>query len=139
MFEKILLPIDMAHMERASAALTQAKELAQAKGCQMILMNVVVEVPPYMALELPLDINDKAQVAAKARLQELAKEHDLPENTRCEVLLGSPSNEILRMADQEPCDLIVISSHQPEFADYLLGSVAGKVVRHARCTVMVMR
>ena len=35
--------------------------------------------------------------------------------------------------------MIVIASHDPGLADYLLGSTAGRVVRHAHCSVLVVR
>ena len=36
-------------------------------------------------------------------------------------------------------DAIVIASHRPDLSDYLLGSTAARVVRHAQCTVLVLR
>jgi len=48
-------------------------------------------------------------------------------------------HEILEMAKAKNVDLIVIASHKPGIADYLLGSVAAGVVRHAKCSVHVMR
>ena len=36
-------------------------------------------------------------------------------------------------------ELIVIGSHRPEMQDYLLGPTAAKVVRHAKCSVLVVR
>ena len=35
--------------------------------------------------------------------------------------------------------MIVIASHDPGLVDYLLGSVAARVVRHAHCSVLVTR
>ena len=43
------------------------------------------------------------------------------------------------MAKEIGADLIVMGSHRPELADYLLGANAAKVVRHADCSVMVVR
>ncbi|TPQ46867.1 universal stress protein UspA, partial [Prosthecomicrobium hirschii] len=34
---------------------------------------------------------------------------------------------------------IVVSSHRPSMATYLIGSNAAKIVRHAPCSVMVVR
>ena len=39
----------------------------------------------------------------------------------------------------QDADVIVIASHDPGLADYLLGSVAARVVRHAHCSVLVVR
>jgi len=139
MFKKILAPIDFAHVEKSNAIFDQAKILADANGSELALLNVVLEIPPYVALEIPTGIQDKTMTQAELTLTKLAKENGLPSTTKIEVREGNPSNEILRMAEEMEADLIIVASHQPGLADYLLGSVAGKVVRHAHCTVLVLR
>ncbi len=59
--------------------------------------------------------------------------------TKTATSIGRPHHKILETVSQEGVDLIVIASHQPEFSDYLLGSVAAKVVRRAPCSVHVIR
>ena len=39
----------------------------------------------------------------------------------------------------DACDLIVLASHRPQLADYLLGPNAARVLRHSQVTVMVVR
>jgi nucleotide-binding universal stress UspA family protein len=45
--------------------------------------------------------------------------------------------ESLGFAEKAGADLIVVGSHRPAMEDYLLGSNASRVVRHARCSVPV--
>ena len=52
---------------------------------------------------------------------------------------GSAHHEILDEAESSDVDLVVVASHRPELSDYLLGSTAAKVVRHANCSVLVVR
>ena len=47
--------------------------------------------------------------------------------------------EILAVAEEAEADLIVVGSHRPAMKDYLLGTNAARVVRHARCSVLVAR
>ncbi len=47
--------------------------------------------------------------------------------------------EILKAAAESDCDLIVVASHRPALKDYLLGPNAARVVRHANCSVLVVR
>ena len=47
--------------------------------------------------------------------------------------------EILRAAEEAQADLVVVGSHRPAMKDYLLGTNAARVVRHARCSVLVAR
>ena len=46
---------------------------------------------------------------------------------------------ILAAAEERNADLIVIASHRPGLQQFLLGSTASRVVRHATCTVFVKR
>ncbi len=52
---------------------------------------------------------------------------------------GKIYQQILETAKRIGADLIVMGSHRPELKDYLLGPNASRVVRHAGCSVMVIR
>jgi len=139
MFRKILVPVDLSHDERCDALIEQAKRLAGLDGGELMLLNVVADIPTYVAAELPPELHQKAMASADAELRRLAEKHALPATTRLLVEHGSPAPRILDAAKDNEVDVIVIASHQPGLADYLIGSVAGKVVRHAHCTVVVLR
>ena len=47
--------------------------------------------------------------------------------------------EILGAAEEVEADLVVVGSHRPAMKDYLLGTNAARVVRHACCSVLVAR
>ena len=47
--------------------------------------------------------------------------------------------EILGVAEEAEADLVVVGSHRPAMKDYLLGTNAARLVRHARCSVLVAR
>jgi nucleotide-binding universal stress UspA family protein len=52
---------------------------------------------------------------------------------------GDPAEEILRYASRQPIDLIVVGTHgRTGVSRILLGSVAERVVRGARCPVLVV-
>ncbi len=55
------------------------------------------------------------------------------------VRFGSVASEVLAEADDWPADLIALGSHRPGIAAYLLGSHAAAIVRHAQCSVLVIR
>lgn len=93
----------------------------------------------YVAIEIPSGLHEKVVENAKAELKDLVRKHDLPASTKIAVENGNPANVILAYAKKENSDLIMVASHQPGLRDYLLGSVAGKVVRHAHCSVLVVR
>jgi nucleotide-binding universal stress UspA family protein len=55
------------------------------------------------------------------------------------VRFGGIYVEILAEAEEWGADLIVIGSHRPSMATYLIGSNAKTIVRHAKCSVLVIR
>ena len=61
------------------------------------------------------------------------------EEATLELRDGAASAVILEEAERLDADAIVLGSHRPSFGDYLIGSTAARVVRHAQCTVVVER
>jgi nucleotide-binding universal stress UspA family protein len=53
--------------------------------------------------------------------------------------MGGVYPEILEEAKSAQIELIVMSSHRPDMRDYLVGSNAGRSVRHVTCSVLVVR
>ena len=139
MYKTVLVPVDLSHIEKGSKMIERAKYLADTNNSQLTLLNVLPEIPPYVAIEIPSGLHEKVVENATADLKDLVRKHDLPSSTKIAVESGNPANVILAYAKKENSDLIMVASHQPGLTDYLLGSVAGKVVRHAQCSVLVVR
>ncbi|MGQ9370120.1 universal stress protein [Azospirillum sp. A39] len=55
------------------------------------------------------------------------------------VAEGNVYEAVLKMAEKTRADLIVLGAHRPELSDYLLGPNAARIVRHAKCSVLVVR
>ncbi len=139
MYKKILIPIDISSPERifqANKMIQAARKLAN-DDAVFYLLNVVEAIPAYVAAELPTDIMEKSRENAKAVLQSVANNAGL--KARIEIGSGRPQSVILQAAQEGAVDLVVIGSHHPELKDYLLGSTAARVVRHADCSVHVVR
>jgi nucleotide-binding universal stress UspA family protein len=139
MYKKILVPVDLAHPDSARHVAKVAKSLAETGKSEIVVLNVVPAVPGFVAAELPSDHEDKLVSRAMEQLKALTSDIGIGGPGKTIVRSGRPHNEILEVADEMGADLIVVGSHQPGLQDYLLGSVAGKVVRHAKCSVFVDR
>ena len=140
MFKKILAPIDVTHPESSKLALDAAAKLADSSGAKLTLLNVVADVPNLVAVQLPDNFAEKAEAAAREQLSSIAKSCGLSDGAyETAVGSGAPYHEIIAQARKMGADLIVMASHRPELADYLLGTVAARVVRHANCSVLVVR
>ena len=60
-------------------------------------------------------------------------------SSKIHVVYGGIYEQIIETADSIGVDLIVVASNRPELKDYLLGPNAARVVRHANCSVLVVR
>lgn len=136
MYKNIILPIDLGHKERAGAMLTAAKAVAD-KDARFFLVHVIDQVPAYIASQLPEELHrDRLRIAA-TELEKLAAGAGV--NATVVTAHGHAADNILKAADDNGADIIIIASHKPGFQDYLIGSTAGRVVRHSKCSVLVIR
>ncbi|MGH1360750.1 MAG: universal stress protein [Burkholderiaceae bacterium] len=139
MFNSILIPVDLGHIDRVDQMMASVKSISTRADAQLMLLTVLPEVPGYVVPHISTELLTGAVVEARTQLEALAKRHGLGGSLKIKVIHGNPSQAILSTALDEKADLIVIGSHKPGLADYLLGSVASKVVRHAVCSVVVVR
>ncbi len=136
MYKCILVPIDLSHTEKGAATLEVANRLKDDDG-QVVLVNVVADFPQYVSAEIPKDLLEKQKADSQAALERIANKTGA--GCRVHVRTGRAPREILTTAQDVKADLIIVGSHQPGLEDYLLGSTAARVVRHATCSVLVMR
>ena len=136
MYKTIVVPIDLAHADRASLMIEAAKKLAD-DNCRMIFTNVIEEMPAHIVAELPDQYVRKSVAVATREMEQIARSAGL--EAEVDIRVGHPAKAILAVADAHDAEAIVLASHRPDIHDYLLGSTAGRVVRHAKCTVVVIR
>lgn len=140
MFKTLLVPVDLAEVETSRPALERAVSLAHASQGTVRLVYVRSLLPVTYMEFVPPTFETEQQEDAEAKLAEIAAGVPLPaERVSAAVRLGSVYNEVLQEAEQTGADLIVIGSHRPTMATYLLGSNASTIVRHAKCSVLVVR
>ena len=138
LWQKILVPTDFS--ECADAAVHAAAALQQKFGAEIILLHVTE--PAYQGLRVQTDdLHAQMRHAAENGLKKLAAEA-FPNATTVRVLVkdGRPADVICQTAAVEKADAILIPTHGHSGLKHaLLGSVAEKVVRHAPCSVLVVR
>lgn len=140
MFKKILVPIDPSEVEFGAKALETGVGLAKQSGGDLRLVAVVPIVGGYVTEFLPPDYQGQVEKQTTERLQDLAKDAGMPAGKATTAIrLGSVYHEVVDEAEAWGADLIVTASHRPTMATYLIGSNAAKIVRHAPCSVMVVR
>lgn len=141
MFQRILVPVDLSDKHSWRKALPAAISLCETFQARLHLLTVVPEFGlPMVGQYFPEGYEAKVRQQVAKQLKEFAAEQ-VPDAVRCQRIIaeGKVYQEILHAAEKVKADLIVMGSHRPELKDFLLGPNAAKVVRHATCSVMVVR
>ncbi len=136
MYKRTLVPVVFDNQDGTAAALAAAKVLKGAEGT-VTLLHVVEDIPAYVAGHFPEGLPAAARVTANEGLNRIASTAGY--DVRTKVASGKASRSILDEAETIDADCIVIASHQLGLEDYLIGSTAARVVRHAKCAVHVVR
>ena len=134
--KKILVPLDFS--ANSELALDYARAMAQRFGAALHLVHVcempaMIAAPADSYLVSCSDWNQWRVDEAQRLLIDL--QHGLPDmRTSTEVLFGNPARCIVKAADVEQSDLIVMGTHgHGPIMHVLLGNVAERVVRTAPC------
>ncbi|MGZ8155934.1 MAG: universal stress protein [Burkholderiales bacterium] len=146
MFKNILIPTDGS--EQSQRAVKVGIELAKLHGARITGIHVIPDYHLLIAYEGAFDpvteerIEEEAKARAETYLGFIRKECGeaaIQCSTVCETS-DHPYDAILRTADSNDCDLILMTSHgRKGLAAVLLGSETRKVLTHARVPVLVVR
>ncbi len=141
MYKDILVTIDLDHDSSWKKALPVAIREAQNEGARLHVLTVVPTVGMSMVGQFfPKGYEKKVLEAYNERLHEFVAAN-VPAEIKVQHIVGQGTvyEVILQIAKKTKCDLIVMGAHRPELKDYLLGPNAARVVRHASCSVLVVR
>lgn len=136
MYKNILLPVALDHEKDLGQALDIARRLGGDTGT-LTIVHVAERIPGHVANELPETVVANVRKAMLKEIEEITKEAG--PTSKWEILEGSAGQAIIDYAEANDIDCIVLSSHKPGLSDYFLGSTAARVVRHATCSVHVIR
>ena len=140
MFKKILVAVDLEHDTLVDDLLGVAADIANTHGAQVHLLNVIGAAQAVVSQFLPENYEKMASKKIKEDLDALAAKVNLTEGAvTSSVRFGSVYQEILANANNFGADLIIVASHKPNVGDYLLGTTAARIVRHASCSALVIR
>lgn len=146
MFKNILIPTDGS--EQSRRAVSMGLELARIHGASVTGIHVIPDYHLLIAYEGAFDpvTEDRIEQEARTRadgylgyVKDAASAAGIPCRTVCETS-DHPYDAILKVAEAEGCDLILMTSHgRKGLAAVLLGSETRKVLTHATIPVLVVR
>jgi len=141
---KILIAVDQSpHSERAVRFVARMRWPA---GSRVIVASALAPmVPPALpgdgGVSLAVDVAAERRAEVQAVVAQAEDElRAAGISTESRLPTGDPRDALIRLAEDERVDLMVLGSHgRTGFAKLLLGSVSSHVVTHARCSVLVVK
>ena len=136
MYSNILVPIDLAHGDIGEHILKLARHVGGADA-KITILTVMDDIPAFVAAQIPEEVVKTHHDDVRDSLVALVKSTGA--GATVAIRKGNPGTVILDEAQKIGADAIILGSHRPDYRDYLMGSTASRVVRHAQCSVIVDR
>ena len=137
-YQKIMVPVDLVHVDHLEKALATAAELARLYQIPVCYVGVSSALPGEIAHN-----PDEFAYQLEQFSRQQADDNSLPEVTSWAVISHDPAVDLdaklMQTATELGVDLIVMASHVPGLIEYIFSSNAGYVASHARVSVFVVR
>lgn len=141
MYKNILLAIDLEDESTWDRAAPQAVDLAKAFGADLHIMAVVPDFGmTLVASFFPKDFEEKALDETNARLHAWTADN-IPDGVNVQHIVGHGRAyaEILRVASDISCDLLVLSARRADDGKtFEVGPNTAHIVRHAHQSVLIV-
>lgn len=131
--KRILVPID--GTERSMHSIDFIKTLFQKDSVEIVLINVkelilIDGMSVAEELKISQELGEKILSEASSQLEGY--------NVKTVFTFGYAGDEIVRTADEQHMDVIVMTKSTKKGLTRMIGSVTVNVVRHAKCIVMIV-
>lgn len=138
--KKMLVPVDLHEKADAETHIARAAELARLFQAEVLFLNVVdIDLDSAM-LTRNQEVQKNYAKIATAQLQSFIDECGLEGITyQLKITDGRSYARVVEISKEFGSDVIVLNAHKPGMKEYLLGMTAARVVRHAACSVIVIR
>lgn len=139
MYRKILVPVDMGHLDKLARALDTAVDIGRHYGADICYVTVTNSTPSQAAHN-PKELADKLADFAS----EQGKMHNLKTESRVMPTADTAvelDDRLLDAIRDTGSDLVVMASHAPGIGDklHILHSNGANIVKHSDVSVFVVR
>ena len=100
MYQTVLVPLDLGQIEQGKSLVQTAMKLLELSSGKFNLLNVVPDIPGYVAAQIPENLIINTQDLVIKDLEEIAKNANLGAQVQIIVREGSIHNEILTVAEE---------------------------------------
>lgn len=137
MYSKIMVPVDLAHLEALERSLQVAADMARHYGAEICYVSVTANTPGPVA-RTPGEYEQKLGEFAAGQ----AKRHGQPTGSRV-IVSHDPTADLeqllVKCADDIEADLVLMATHLPHKVDAIMPSHGDKIAKHCDVSVFLVR
>lgn len=137
MFKKIMVPVDLGHVDALEKALNVAANMAKSHDAEVVYVGVYSNLPAANTPapdQYPDALAAFAKDQAKASRIKATSHPVFSHDTQAELM-----SLLMRAVDDTGADAIVMASHIPGWIEHVFHSNAGYMASHAAVSVFVVR
>lgn len=137
MYQHICVPVDLAHADTLTKALTTAADLSRLYKAKVTLMSVSAPAPSAVAHD-PKEFEERLSAfASEQGTSSGAEFHSLA------LYTGDPAVDFEKTLNkaihENDVDLVVMASHVPALRDYVFRSHSSYLAKHTDISVFLVR
>ena len=137
MFQQIMAPVDLAHLDKLERALELTAAEAKQHNAPVTYVSVSASGPTSLA-----DKPENFETMLAEFVEQQAKRHGIDAKPLA-LITNDPitevDDELLKAVNDTGADLVVMASHKPGLADYFWPSNGGKIASHSGASVFLVR
>lgn len=137
MFNKIMMPVDLKHVEKLGKTLDIVEKLAKVYGSTVVFVGVSASAPSEIA---------RNQKEFSTKLARFAEEQSRLHSIQTEsfsIISHDPTadldDKLLESIDELKVDLVIMATHVPGVSDYFFGNNGNYIANHAEVSVFLVR
>jgi universal stress protein A len=138
-YQKVLVLLDLS--EGSERVFTAGRDIAAHSNAALVALHVVEYMPVepmgesmMPAIQIETNLSDRS----RSQLSDIVKRYGTA-NTSARVEIGNTKAEILRVAEEERADLIVLGSRERHGLAILVNFTEDTVLHAAHCDVLAVR
>jgi len=137
MYEKIMVPVDLAHIDALQKSLQVSADMARHFKAEVCYVGVTANTPGPVG-RTPAEYEQKLAAFAEAQ----GRLHGQP--TDCRVIISHDptadlDNLLVKAIDDVGADLVVMGTHLPHKVDAIMPSHGDKLAKHTKASVFLVR
>ena len=140
MFKNILVAVNVDDSVNTEKILRIAADITNSNAARLHVLSVIGAAQTVISQYLPEGYEKMVMDRTEQDLATLAASVDLDQgDVTSSARFGGIYREILAHTEKSGVDLIIIGCNKRPATDFFLGSNASRVIRHASCSVFVVR